>query len=530
MGCRHMVHDARTETSFSIEGGAGSVSYTLAEITEAGARLSRLAQQMDPLVDRLESEWRWLAEAAQGAPVFPYGPLEDMQNALWSCNAARADTAGLAGKALQASANYALAEAQAINVAALASKLAAMVEGRNTRNLALLAPWTLAVKAGRLVERAQKAGLRDAMEHLLNNGGATVAGALGTGASIAYLMSQLSRADATTSGERPAYVVRKFFDAAGLARAGHLTVRRVPSQEWDANANQWPPGHAIVDPPAGEPWEVEASIHGMLAGSQDAYGYPPGSIGLVRVVRADGQISWVVHLPGTEDWSTMDSTVPFDMEGNLEALTADWKEQFTQKQVLVQELIKSALESSGALPGEDVILTGHSGGGIHAAAAAADPAFLEKVNVKMIVIAGSPAKNAGVSGGISVFDLENENDIVTAVDYGPPPASPNWVTVTSHRPPTAGGGSMGAVVGQAHSLENYLEDAASLDSSDAPAVQMPLKTLRNILGAGVGVGAMVTGTKFVYQGKDSPDRSKKAKSVGPRPAPVAGEDYVPGLR
>ncbi|MDO5753085.1 hypothetical protein [Arthrobacter sp.] len=525
-----MGHDPGVETSFSIEGGAGSVSYTLAEITDAGARLARLAQQMDPLVDRLQSEWLWLTDAAQGAPVFPYGPLEDIQNALWSCKAALADTAGLAGKARQASANYALAEAQAINVAALASKLVALAEGRNTRNLALLAPWTLAVKAGQLVERVKKQGLRDSVEQLLNNGGATVAGALGTVSSLAYLMSVLSRGDATTSGTQPAYFLRKFFDTAGLTRAGQLSVRRVPVQEWDANAKQWPPGHAMADPPAGEPWEVEASIHGMLAGSQDAYGYPPGSIGVVRVARADGQIAWVVHLPGTEDWSTIDSTVPFDMEGNMEALTAKWKEHFTQKQVLVQELIKSALESAGALPGEDVVLTGHSGGGIHAAAASADPAFLEQVNVKMIVIAGSPAKNAGVPGTISVVDLENDNDIVTAVDYGPPPASPNWVSVTSHRPPTARGGSLGAVVEQAHSLENYMKDAASLDSSDASAVQAPLETLRNVLGAGVGVGAVVKGTKFVYQGKDSPDRPRKAKPVAPRPVPVTGEDYAPGLR
>ena len=85
----------------------------MAEITEAGVGLAGLAQHMDPLVDRLQAEWLWLGDAAQGASVFPYGPLEDMQNALWSCKGARADTARLAGRALQASANYAATETRA---------------------------------------------------------------------------------------------------------------------------------------------------------------------------------------------------------------------------------------------------------------------------------------------------------------------------------------------------------------------------------------------------------------------------------
>lgn len=524
-----MENEAGDGTSFSVAGGVGSIRYTLAEISEAGVGLARLAERMDPLVDRLQAEWLWLGDAAQSAPVFPYGPLEDMQNALWSCKSARTDTARLAGKAVQASANYAATETRAVNAALMTGSIAAMMEGRNMRNLALLAPWTLAVGLAKELHRAKREGLRDVMERHLNNGGATVAGALGFGVGFAYLLSQLPRQDAGSAGVRPAYALRKFFDAAGLARSGHLAIRQVPAQEWEAEARQLPPGHAIIDPAAGDPCEVEATIRGMLAGSQDAYGYPPGSLGVVRVVRPDGQISWVVHLPGTEDWSTIDSTNPFDMEGNLEGLTAAWKTHFMQEQVLVQEFIKTALESSGARPGEEVVLTGHSGGGIHAAAAAADPAFLERVNVKMIVIAGSPAKNAKVPDTISVLDLENDNDVVTAADFGPPPASKNWVTVTSHRPPVAEGG-VGAAVQQAHSLENYMTDAGSLDSKADPAVQASRETLRNLLGVGVGAGAVVKGTKFVYQGQDVLDKPKKVRPVPARPVKGKGGDYTPGAR
>ena len=77
------MHESGDGTTFSVTGGVGSISYTLAEIAEAGVRLGRLAQRMEPLVDRLQSEWRWLGEVAQGAPVYPHEPLADMQNAWW---------------------------------------------------------------------------------------------------------------------------------------------------------------------------------------------------------------------------------------------------------------------------------------------------------------------------------------------------------------------------------------------------------------------------------------------------------------
>ena len=86
-------------TTFSLGGGSGSVSYTLAEIGEAGAGIARLAQLMDPLLDRLESERLWLRDAAQTAAVHPYAALDAMQRALWAGHmgvgpAGRSETAG----------------------------------------------------------------------------------------------------------------------------------------------------------------------------------------------------------------------------------------------------------------------------------------------------------------------------------------------------------------------------------------------------------------------------------------------------
>lgn len=502
-----MVDNTRGGTTFTSAGGAGSISCTVAEISEAAVALHRIAQLMDPLTDRLRSEWVWLGEASTAAAVYPIASLEAMRAALWQCMGLQGGVARLANKAAQAGSNYAQTESRNANALANAEKAAMLRDGLGTWAWGPLAPAKFGADILKVLETAKHDGLRDAVEQVLRHGGAYAAGVLGPGTAMMYLLSGVAGKDASTTGARPAFIMRKLFDATDLSRPGHLTVRQVPAQEWDpANAKYYPPGHAT--PAGGEPCRVEASIRGMLDGSNDAYKYPPGSIGVVRVERPDGTNAWVVHLPGTEDWSTIDSSNPFDMEGNLEGLTAASREAFNQQEVLVQELIKAALASSGALPGEDVLLTGHSGGGIHAAAAAADPAFLADVHVKMIIIAGSPAKNSGVGDGISVLDLQNENDIVTAADYGPPAPSRNWVTVTSHRPTAAGDGGLGEFLGDAHSMDNYADDAAALDRSDDPAVAASRETLRNFLGVGVA-GAAVGGTKWVIQGRDVNNESKR---------------------
>lgn len=513
-------------TTFSYTGGAGSISGTVAEIADTAAALRRIGQLLDPLEDSLRSEWMWLGDVATGAPVYPLASLEAMRDAWWGCMNLHGRILRLAGKAAQAAANYADTEARNASAVARAGRLGALQNGLNTWPWGPLASVKLAADLLKLLATAKDDGLRDAVEKTLNQGGAYTAGALGPGFAMMYLLSELGRKDAAGIGA--AFGLRKALDATGLAGSGHVKVRQVPAQEWDpANEKYYPPGHAVTSD--GEPWSVEASFEAMLAGSNDAYGYPPGSIGVVRAERPDGTNAWVVHLPGTEVWSTIDSPNPFDMEGNMEGLTTARQQEFKQQEVVVQQLIKEALEAAGALAGEDVLLTGHSGGGIHAAAAAADPAFLADVNVKMIVIAGSPAKNSTVGGGITVLALENENDIVTAADYGPPAPSRNWVTVTSHRPPLAEDGGLVEVLGQAHSLKNYMDDAAALDQGDNPAMAATREKLRTVLGVGVA-GAAVTGKKWVYQGRDVNDLPKQKLSRTPPMNRGERERYRLGIR
>lgn len=499
-------------SSFTIEGGVGSVSWTMAEIVDCAAGLARSAQLMDPLLDRLRNERMWLAQAGAGSTGIHAGVVEAMVLAEWRCGAVQGSLTQLAQNAGQAAANYAATEARAAASTLALSRLVALQDGWLTWTTGPLAPLKSAVDFSRWLEQVRDEGIRNATEQALRNGGAYAAGALGPGVALIYFLQALRPRDASGVGSSSPFVLRKMLDHAKLTRPGTLSVRAVPPGEWGG-------------PPGAPPGNLDATFQSMLAGSRDAYGYPPGSIAVVQVRRPDGSNAWVVHLPGTEDWSTLDSTNPFDMEGNLEALTASQQARFRQQEVIVQELIKAALQAAGALPGEEVLLTGHSGGGIHAAAAAASPAFLEEVNVRMVIMAGAPAGNAQVPADIAVLGLENEHDVVTAADFHAPQPHKHWVTATSHRPPAAGGPL--ELLEQAHSMENYLDDADALDHSDDPAVRDAKRTLENLLGVGAG-GAAIVGGKWVFQGRDNPPPPQQAGRG--RPAPIRGKDYVPGSR
>ena len=296
-------------TSLTFSGGHGSMSATFAEITAAAEELHRIAQLLDPLENRLRSEWTWLGDAAVGAPVYPLASLDAMRDAYFHSMNLHGSTLKLAEKSAQASVNYAEAEAHNANAVDRAGRLKALVSGHNTWALGPFAALKIGHDVLGLLKTGRDHGYRDMMEKALNEGGAYTAGALGPGVAFMYMLAQLRKRDAASAGSTSAWGLRKAVDVAGLTRPGHLVVRQVPEQEWNpANAAFYPPGHAASS--EGAPWNEGASFQAMLAGSNDAYGYPPGSIGVVRVDRPDGSNAWVVHLPGTEDWSTFDSSQP----------------------------------------------------------------------------------------------------------------------------------------------------------------------------------------------------------------------------
>ncbi len=509
-----MVNEPQDSTSFTVTGGVGSASYTVSEIADTATRIARLAEQMSPLIDRMGTEHAWLADAALSAPFYPYDATHALQSAVWHGQSLRVDTAALAQQASQAAANYEAAEAAAANRMATVRQAKALNHGLLLWALGPMMPLALVSDLHRLLKNSREKGLRDTAEVMINDTPAYLAGLFGPGTAAAFMLAFGGTKDAAAAGSKAPVVLRGLMDAAGLLRPGHIEVRQVPVHEWS------PPRNAAqaVREDGGQSGELTVDLAGAMLATNEAYGLPGGSISVEKVERYDGTAVWAVHLPGTEVWSKLDSSNIFDMEGNLEGLTSEQRAAFAQQDVLVQELIKEALRQSGYKAGEEVLLTGHSGGGIHVAAAAADPEFLAEVNVKIVLVAGAPIRHADIGDDVDVFELSSVDDIVAAADAGQRPESKNWVSVTTRRPPMPEGASAVDIAGQAHDMGNYLEDARMLDASGDPAIEGVRDKLAVFFGAGIA-GATVKTTKWAYQGSDIND--PRPEKQGPSPAEIA---------
>lgn len=185
-----------------------------------------------------------------------------------------------------------------------------------------------------------------------------------------------------------------------------------------------------------------------------------GRVQIVTVAGPDGP-SYIVQIPGTQDWSPTRGGNPVDLTTNIN-LEAGYRTK-------MEQAVVDAMKDARIPPDAPVMLTGHSQGGITAADIAADPQYRSEFNIKSVVTAGSPIGHVKMPGDISVMSLEEKQDIVPKLDGASNPSSPNWVTVT--RDLTQGGPiDSGHNLGDAHSLRNYEQTGTYVDASTDPAV------------------------------------------------------------
>lgn len=491
------------QTTFTVSGGVGTIRYTLAIVAAASGRIQSAASYLGSIADRVDREAGWLENRTWGLPQYPIAAIDAMHRAGQSCRSAQAALQTLADAARTAAQRYDDAERNNAAILARAKSGQAVSDGLAAWSAGGFMPAVMAAQLFHLWADGRRQGLRDTTEDALTNLPAYAFGLLGPGASLAYQLFGARAPAGLPEGTLAAVGARKALDLAGATTPGSLAIRRVPETEWQLRPQPLPgpsagTGSAGYGPNGGT---IAPTIRGVLSGTSDAYGVAPSSIIIRKVDRGDGTTAWIADVPGTESWWPLDDSDVFDVEGDLEGLTSAQRDMFAQRQVLVEQLLKEALKDAGALPGDAVMLTGHSGGGIHAAAAAADPAFLAEVNVKMLVIAGAPAANQSVGAGIRVLDLENRDDIVPGLDFRPPPDTAQWVTATSTRPGASGPISPVGTIARAHSLDAYLSDADALDRSGESSIVEQKLAISAFLGPAAAGGA-VKFQQFVYQGTD----------------------------
>ncbi|WP_323960323.1 hypothetical protein GC088_02420 [Arthrobacter sp. JZ12] len=160
---------------------------------------------------------------------------------------------------------------------------------------------------------------------------------------------------------------------------------------------------------------------------------PDGSVRVTRVESPAGP-SYIVSIPGTQEWSPFTSGMPADLTGNFVTASGQMS--------TASEAVALAMAQVGIEPGAPVMLSGHSQGGMIAAALAADPAFMAQYNVTNVMAYGSPIDTTAVPPGVDVISFAHQNDVVPQLDFGGQridgtATTPMGVQVTLPDPPAA---------------------------------------------------------------------------------------------
>jgi len=203
-----------------------------------------------------------------------------------------------------------------------------------------------------------------------------------------------------------------------------------------------------------------------------------GEVRIARWTGADGKVRRVVLIAGTRDWF-LASGNPADIQANPQAVTGGLPD--------VAQTVVAALVADGAKPGEPVMLTGHSQGGIVATALASSPAIAASFTVSAVVTAGAPTGRIELPASVSALHLEGTRDVVPGLDGRANPETPNRVTV-HHDVRRSGEESLageGESMASAHALPTYRETARLVDEGASASADAWLEANREFLDPGV---------------------------------------------
>ncbi|MBD3945235.1 PGAP1-like alpha/beta domain-containing protein [Nocardioides ganghwensis] len=199
-----------------------------------------------------------------------------------------------------------------------------------------------------------------------------------------------------------------------------------------------------------------------------------GNHGAIQVqqVGQEPRERYIVYLPGTDDMGPVPASGDRvrDMETNYQ-LIGGMDSAYGRG-------IQQAMVDAG-LTGKDVMLVGHSQGGMVSASLAADPEFTRHFHVQHVVTAGSPtAQVPHLPDSTHALHLENRGDAVPLLDGEDNPDQPHRTTVTFDQG--------GHDVADNHGLRRYADGAAAADASTNGSIRDQVERMRadGFLGGG----------------------------------------------
>ncbi|GAA3707844.1 hypothetical protein GCM10022377_22120 [Zhihengliuella alba] len=254
------------------------------------------------------------------------------------------------------------------------------------------------------------------------------------------------------------------------------------------------------------------SIQAMLA-NQDAADERrsgPGAIAVSSTETASGTVH-TVSLPGTQtgDGNASEEN-PWGTGGLVDGLTGDSRH--------ATAAVLEALQGVGAAPGDRVVLTGYSQGGIHAANIAANELFQQQYDVAGVLTFGAPVGATDVPDDAYALHFQHAHDAVPGATGELTETSYNQLVVSSveYAPGQSPGVDADSILSDAHALENYRHLALTGALSDDPDLQRVYGGL-----AGIYAGATSTRRYSVRLRRDT-------GAVGPRTAKGGGREEPAG--
>jgi hypothetical protein len=162
-----------------------------------------------------------------------------------------------------------------------------------------------------------------------------------------------------------------------------------------------------------EPQDV-SSVDSSIASLRDVKAGNESAIQITKAMR-DGKPVYTINIPGTVSWSPTGWEHPIDLTSNVVDMYGGQSTGMTY--------VEEAMKRAGVEPGADIVMMGHSQGGIIASALASKTAFTHRYNVRGVVTMNSPTANNKIKAGIPALHLENWKDPVSTLDNTSMPVS-----------------------------------------------------------------------------------------------------------
>lgn len=120
---------------------------------------------------------------------------------------------------------------------------------------------------------------------------------------------------------------------------------------------------------------------------------------VTAVTGPDGEVRYRVNIPSTQQW--------LPGSDGINDIGSDANAKFGDAQTQLEQAVIDAMDRAGIEPGDSVLLTGWSLGGITAGNLAADPDFAATYNVDAVVVSGAPIDDIPIGTDIPVLSFEH---------------------------------------------------------------------------------------------------------------------------